>query len=245
MKITAEMTVGELIQQVPAAETVFEIVRIDSCCRRERTLADASAAASIDVDEVISLLRELPHDASAHPVALPPDAWLPEVTAQIREQYHRRARAFLVMLTRTVRALSGSHGHAFPEIRTVRTQIEQLARDLVPHMSREEKYLFPYIDSLAGGRADREIVVPLFGKVEYPLQFVKHDHSDDMLVIATLRESTRNFAPPSGTCAGFRAFYSMLGLFATELEEHIELENDVLFPRAVEAEKQISQRASS
>ncbi len=245
MKIAAGMTVGELIENVPAAEAVFEIVRIDSCCRRERTLADAGAAAGIDVDEVISLMHELPLDSSVHPVTLPLNAGLGDITAQIKDQYHRRARAFLVMLTRSVRALSGSHGHAFREIWQVRTQIERLARDLVPHMSLEEKYLFPYIDSLAGGRADREIVVPLTGKVEYPLQFVKHDHDDDMQMIATLRELTHNFTPPDRACAGFSAFYNVLREFAAEIEEHIALENDVLFPRAIDAEKQIFQRASS
>jgi regulator of cell morphogenesis and NO signaling len=245
MNITAGVSVGDVIEHVPAAETVFEIVRIDSCCRRDRTLAEASAAAGIDVDEVISLLRELSLDSTTHPTALRADATLPDVTAQIRDQYHRRTRAFLVMLTRSVRALAGSHGHAFPELATVQSSIEQLARDLVPHMSREEKYLFPYIDSLAGGHADREIVVPLFGKVEYPLEFVKHDHSDDMQLIATLRDATRTFTPPDGACAGFRAFYSLLRQFATELEEHIKLENDILFPRAMEAERRLFQRADS
>jgi len=189
-----------VIEHVPAAETVFEIVRIDSCCRRDRTLAEASVAAGIDVDEVISLLREMSLDSTTHPTALRADAALPDVTAQIRDQYHRRARAFLVMLTRSVRALAGSHGHTFPELATVQSSIEQLARDLVPHMSREEKYLFPYIDSLAGGHADREIVVPLFGRVEYPLEFVKHDHADDMQLIATLRDTTGAF-----TTFSFRA----------------------------------------
>lgn len=245
MKIAAGMTVGDLIRDVPGAETVFEIVRIDSCCRRDRSLADASAAAGIDVDEVITLMRELALDASAHPATLSPDTPLNEITVQIRDQYHRRARAFLVLLTRSARTLSGSHGQAFPEIWHVRTQIERLARQLVPHMSMEEKYLFPYIESLAGGHADREIVVPLTGKVEYPLQFVKHEHEHDIQMVSGLRVSTHDFTPPERSCGGFSAFYGMLREFAAEIEEHIALENDVLFPRAIDAEKQIFERSGS
>lgn len=238
------MTVGELIQNVPAAEIVFEILRIDSCCRRERPLADASAAAGFDVDEVIQLIQALPLDSSAHPARPGAEAGLGEITAQIRDQYHRRARAFLVMLTRTARALSGSHGQAFKELWQVRAQIERLARDLVPHMGMEEKYLFPYIESLAGGKADREIVVPLTGRVEYPLQFIRHDHEEDMQMIAALREMTHDFTPPDRACAAFSSFYGMLRDFAAELDEHIHLENDVLFRRAVETEKEIFHRRS-
>ena len=204
------MTVGELVDQVPAAATVFEILRIDTCDKRERSLADASAAAGMDVDEIISLMLEKPMDMSMHPEAPAKTARLGDVTSLIRDQYHRRARAFLVLLTRAVRTLSGSHGQGFPILWQVRTFVETIARDLVPHMAVEEKYLFPYIESLAGERVNREIVVPLTGKVEYPLQFVRHDHTHDLETIAALRKLSDDFAVPLGACAAFGAFYGLV-----------------------------------
>lgn len=246
MALTGGTSVEEILATTPAATAVFEILGIDSCCNRERSLSQASASAGIDTAEVIDLLQ-------GHPVVTPLPVFptaegtsLSELTRMIVEHHHRRARKRLVGLIQTARTLCSAHGGRFAELWTVREHIEALARDLLPHMRTEERFLFPYIASFASGAPpDTRIIVPLFGTIQFPLQSLRHDHSDDLRTIATLIHLTRNFIPPEGSCARFRDFYAQLSDFARELQQHIHIENDVLFPRAVEMEKRAAGGAPS
>ena len=243
MQNIAATTVGDLVRTLPGASDVFDVVQITTCCRRDRTLADACKAAGIDAGEVLALLNGVPIGSQMPAPLFAADTPLTEITKRISDDYHRRARSFLVTLTRAVRALCGGHGEAAPELWQLRTVIGELAHELVPHMYREERYLFPYINAFDGGRMERDIVVPLFGTVEYPLQFVRHDHNHDVEAIKKIREVTKDFTPSVDSCPEFRTLYSTLRDFTSELQDHIDLENEILFPRAVQAEKTIFERS--
>jgi regulator of cell morphogenesis and NO signaling len=51
-----------------------------------------------------------------------------------------------------------------------------------------------------------------------------------------MREASRDYTPPDDACTSFRALYSALVAFEKDLHQHIHLENNVLFPRAIEME---------
>ncbi|MEO6487501.1 MAG: DUF542 domain-containing protein [Thermoanaerobaculia bacterium] len=238
MQVTGDTSVGELLAMHPAARTVFEIFGIDACCGQPRSLRDACASAALDTDEAIDLL-----EGRAITTALPlfpqADAPLSELTKAIVKHHHRRARKRLIALIQSARSLCGAHASRFPELWRVRDQIEKLARSLIPHMINEERFLFPYINTFETGSSNAAIV-PLFGSVEFPLQSLRHDHSDDLQSIATLRETTRNFKVPEGACQLFGSLYAELSDFSREIQQHVHIENDTLFPRAVEMEKRMA-----
>ena len=54
--------------------------------------------------------------------------------------------------------------------------------------------------------------------------------------MAEMRELSENFAPPEGACPTFHAFYNGLHEFELDLHQHIHLENNILFPRAIAME---------
>ncbi|HXG58085.1 MAG TPA: DUF542 domain-containing protein [Thermoanaerobaculia bacterium] len=239
--MTVEMTVAEAIASHPHAAVAFEVLGVDYCCDGGRTLREAAAAASIDPGELLGILKgAAPPSLPAAPS--PPDAPLDQITSLLGDIFHRRARAALVRLVSEARRLGSGHAARHPELLRVRTAVEHLAHDLVPHMAKEEQYLFPYIDGMVTGRFESTQIVPLFGTVEYPLQFIRHDHAEDLHALGELSQLTRRFQPPEGACDRMRAFYADLAEFASELERHIHLENGVLFPRAVEMEKKRAQR---
>jgi regulator of cell morphogenesis and NO signaling len=231
--------VGDVADTVGSAARVFEIVGIDSCDKRDRPLRDAASAINLDPDELLQLL-----DRSASPpvyrqLVNAPSAPLHEVTRFIAMTHHRRARSMLVKLT-LLASEAASHGQS---IWAIQDLIAKIARDLIPHMRREEQYLFPYIDTLQREMGpDETIVVPLFGTVEYPLQAIRHDHSEDLALLTAIQEATGNFTPPKNACERVRDLFRTLEEFDTDLREHIRLENDVLFPRSVEAERAAAKR---
>jgi regulator of cell morphogenesis and NO signaling len=76
-----------------------------------------------------------------------------------------------------------------------------------------------------------------FTTVGQPVFMMVQEHEGARLLLAELRQATNDFKPPVWACATFVAFYSGLRTFAASFEEHIRLENDVLFPRAIEMER--------
>ena len=237
MHIGGESHVGEIVDQVPRAALVFEILGIDFCTNEQRTLSTAAAAAGCDLDEVIGLLNRRP--MPARPAASKSDAFA-DMTAYIVQVHHRRARQMVIDLIELNGRVAAGHAAKHPELWQIKNSLEDIARKLVPHMVTEERYLFPYISSMDQKVPDVSTIVPLFGTVQYPLQSLRHEHGEDLTLIDRIRDITNRFTPPSDACPRYRIFYNMLAEFTTELREHIALENDVLFPRAVEAERKAS-----
>ena len=229
--------VGEFVDQVPRAALVFEILNIDFCTNDQRALSAAAAAAGCDLDEVLALLNRgpLPARSASRGTSFA------DMTAYITQVHHRRARQMLIDLIELNGRVAAGHAAKHPELWQIKNSLEDIARKLVPHMVTEERYLFPYISSMDQKVPDVSTIVPLFGTVQYPLQSLRHEHGEDLTLINRIRDITRDFTPPSDACPRYKIFYNMLSEFTTELREHIELENDVLFPRAVEAERAAGQ----
>ena len=236
---TREMSVGDLLAAFPRASVVFEIVGIDTCCGRSKSLADAAAAAHIDAGEVVDLLdgREI--------VSVPApdrDAPLTEITRYIVAHFHRRARSILVELTELSRQVCSAHAERLATLWDMKDAVEQLVRELVPHMRGEERYHFRYIDSMQSPALDREILVPLYGTIQYPLQTLRHDHSRDLTAMADLRAIATDFIPPGESCERVQRLYALLATFEQELQQHVQIEDQTLFPRAVAMELQLGRR---
>ena len=229
--------VGEFVDQVPRAALVFEVLGIDFCTNDQRPLSAAAAAAGCDLDEVTGLLNRAPLPARS---SLKGESFA-EMTSYIVQVHHRRARQMLIDLIELNGRVAAGHAAKHPELWQIKNSLEDIARKLVPHMVTEERYLFPYISSMDQKVPDVSTVVPLFGTVQYPLQSLRHEHGEDLGLIDRIRDITKRFTPPADACPRFRIFYNMLEEFTTELREHIELENDVLFPRAIEAERKAGQ----
>jgi regulator of cell morphogenesis and NO signaling len=239
--VSLDDRVGEVADTVAHAARVFEIVGIDFCDKRDRTLKDAAKTASFDTDELLQLIDPSAPQPSSATINDPATASLNQLTRYVVNVHHKRARWMLVRMT--LLAGSAASSHPDKKLWPLVDLIAKITRDLVPHMRREEQYLFPYIESFERPMGpDETIVVPLFGSVEYPMQRIRHDHSEDLASLTAIREATASFTPPKGACDHVCQLYKMLQEFDTDLQQHIRLENDILFPRAIDAERAAAKR---
>jgi regulator of cell morphogenesis and NO signaling len=69
---------------------------------------------------------------------------------------------------------------------------------------------------------------------------MEEDHRQTGDQLARLRALTDNYTPPSDACTTYRLCYEELAKFEANLHRHVHLENNVLFPRAVELEHGLS-----
>jgi regulator of cell morphogenesis and NO signaling len=114
---------------------------------------------------------------------------------------------------------------------------QALNDELSNHLMKEEMILFPYIVAVETHRhGGSEKPAACFGSVGSPIRQMEHEHESAGEALAQLRKVTGNYSLPKDACPAFRALYEELERMEGDLHQHIHLENNILFPRAIAAE---------
>jgi regulator of cell morphogenesis and NO signaling len=237
MSERSNVTVGELALGVPEASRLFEKYGIDYCCGGRRSLEDACTAAGIRVDD---LLRELDEKAEH----LPPSDYQGlnqnDLIDHIVGTHHAFTREELSRLAGLIRKVCAVHESRHAELAEVRKTFWQLSDDLLPHMMKEENVLFPYIAALEHGVENKApTATPPFGTVRNPVRMMTIEHETAGALLRKLRRLTSGYVVPSDACTSYRTLYGALSGLESDLHQHIHLENNVLFPRALRHEEQL------
>lgn len=231
-----ERTVGELAVEMPLSIRIFEAWKIDYCCGGRTPLPDAVAGAGKTIDEFITAL-----DAQAE---VPIRDWsfdtLTTMATDIVSTYHAYTREELQTLEPLAQKVLGVHGDRRPELKGVLALIYALRDDMLPHMLKEEQILFPYVTQLESGTA----TTPFFGTVKNPVRKMMAEHDRVGELLAQLREVTAEYAPPESACFSYRELYRRLSDFEQRTHEHIHIENNLYFPRAIALEDRAGQPAA-
>lgn len=231
-------TVGEVALENPSATSVFEKCRIDYCCGGERTLSAACRDAGADVDEVLVMLegaaREQPRGGEAEDFQA---MTLAEVIRHILGTHHAYARREMEHIAPLLERVCAAHGDRHEELGRIRALFTELCADVEPHMTKEERILFPYILALEES-AGRKVAPPFapFGSVENPIRMMLHEHDTAGQILRELRAASNDYFVPEDVCTSYRLLFRALEDFEQDLHRHIHLENNLLFPRAVKLE---------
>lgn len=242
-EIDASQRVGDIAARVPGAAEVFERFGVDYCCSGDRALGVACACLGLSVDEVRAALAALPPDAPQGYVdwsARSPKALVDHLLAT----HHAYTRDTLLRCGQLMEKVRNVHGASHPELETVARALRALAADLVAHMAREERVLFPYVVALDDARGAKVAPPPSpFGTVRNPVRVMNADHRETARLLDSLSALTGGYAAPASACASWRTLYDSLAELARDLHQHIHLESNVLFPAAVALETSLSARA--
>lgn len=227
------LTVGDIVALDYRAAGIFEQFGIDFCCGGRRQLAAACAAAAADPDAVGQALDGLP----AY-FALDEDVrdWpLGRLVDHIVSTHHRYVRAALPAAARDLATSIAEQGDIHPELKRVAALVDELTRELLQHMAKEEQVLFPYVRGLD---ADADVAGPCpFGTVDNPIRMMEREHAEAGQVMRTVRDLTGGYRPPSDASPVYAAALKTLEEFERDLHLHIHLENNILFPKAKERER--------
>lgn len=239
-----DRTVGELAAEIPASIRIFEAWKIDYCCGGLTPLADACSAAGKTIEEFASAL-----DASASVPEGMARNWAAEslasLSAHIIDSYHRYTREELLTLIPLSEKVRGVHGARRPELMEVASLVQALNGDLLPHMLKEEQVLFPYVNQLQlAADNGAPAPTPFFGTVKNPVKMMMLEHDRVGELLARLRMVTESYALPEGACFSYRELYRRLEEFERLTHEHVHIENNVYFPRAVALEENLGNAAS-
>lgn len=206
---------------------------LDYCCGGTVSLADGCRQRGIPLDEVLAELEGL-NPASRETPADEPIALIEHIV----NTHHAYVRQSLPVIRQHLAKVAAAHGTRHAELALLERAFSTVADELLQHLMKEEQMLFPYITSLARAVHHGGSHPPnMFGTVQNPIRMMEIEHQDAGDAMATMRELTRDYDVPADACQTYRLLFEELEAFERDLHEHVHLENNVLFPAAIELEE--------
>jgi regulator of cell morphogenesis and NO signaling len=239
MNLEATRTVRELAIEIPNATRTFEKLGIDYCCGGSRSLRDACTQAHVALEDVLSELEQggvfkTAEKSQGQEIA---SGTLTQLVEHIVGTHHVYVKQELPRIQQLLKKVVAVHGAAHPELGRIQQVFQEMSAELTSHMMKEEHILFPYIAALENAVSNRRPQPrPPFGSVSNPVHMMELEHDSAGAALKEISTLSSSYEPPEGACFSYRTLYTALKEFETDLHQHIHLENNILFPRAIAME---------
>lgn len=236
MRITEHDMVGELVAKDYQTASIFQTHGIDFCCNGNRSIKEVCRKSDITVDKLIEELDVVLNGKvvfNNEIQSLPID----ELAEHIEKVHHSYVQKQIPVLTAFLEKLVKVHGGRHPELLEIREEFKLSSELLTMHMKKEELLLFPHIKKMVRAIKNNEKIGPaIFGTVLNPIETMKFEHETEGDRFRRIAELSNNYMPPEDACNTYRVAFNLLREFEEDLHLHIHLENNILFPKAIELE---------
>ncbi len=231
------VTIGEMVVADYRKAEVFRKYGMDYCCGGKKPLEEACRKKGLDPQAVQKELDEL--DLMPSKPQQDFEHWpLDELADHIVEHHHRYVADALPMLYELTAKVARVHGERHPELVKIAQHFNAVAEELEMHMLKEERILFPYIQQMAVAQRDgAPMPTPVFGSVENPIKMMEAEHESAGGGLEEIRQLSSDYTPPLDACTSYQVLFAKLNEFEQDLHQHVHLENNLLFPKAIAMEK--------
>lgn len=241
MRIDTTRMVKEFVLEEPTSAKVFEQIGIDYCCGGNRPLAEACRTAGVNIEDVTRLLEAGKGSAATEDEVVD---WnkqsLTELMDHIVQKHHTFCRAEIARIKALLEKVTQVHGSLHSELRRIQALFTGLSGELLVHLLKEEQILFPQIASLEQASTHRMPSPQGTPRVvQSPVQMLVLDHDSAGAALHEIRRVSYNYQDPADACGSYRALYEALKSFEAGLHQHVHLENNIVFPRAIAMEQAV------
>jgi regulator of cell morphogenesis and NO signaling len=228
--------VGDIVAARPLAASIFQRLGIDYCCAGKKTLAEACALKKLDPTTVAVLLDVTLQSTNAPAFVDAAKMSLAALADHIEATHHAYLKEELPIIVEQAERVAIRHADHDPRLAAVAATVREFAGELLQHIQKEERVLFPLVRELETARAAGGHC----GSISNPIRQMESEHESAGDALARLRELTADFTPPDDACNTHRALLAGLARLEADLHQHVHKENNVLFPRAIALEKTLS-----
>lgn len=231
--------IGDIVATDFRTAAIFKKHGIDFCCKGGRTIEDACNTKGENAQQIYDEIENLPKNEGN---SIDFNSWPLDLLADyVEKTHHRYVEEKTPIIQAFLDKLCKVHGGNHPELFDVKQLFDASAQDLVAHMKKEEMILFPFIKNMVKAKIDGSAIPqPPFGTVENPVNMMKHEHTIEGERLRKIAELTDEYNPPADACNTYKVTFAMLQDFENDLHKHIHLENNILFPKAIDLEKEFS-----
>jgi regulator of cell morphogenesis and NO signaling len=242
MNIQPSQTLREIAAQSAGVVRVLEDHRIDYCCGGQRSFEAACREKGLDWQLIAQQI-----EAAGQTTAADQQDWntapLSALIRHILAVHHNYLRQELPRLAERLARVQKAHPQDTAVLTPLAEAYRTLHAELDGPLPKEERILFPFIEQMEGAAAEHRPRIALpFGTFENPIRVMGHEHDSAGHALAEIRRATSNFTLPGHACDTYRALYAGLRELERDMHQHIHLENNILFPRALALEAQQTER---
>lgn len=220
-------SLADLVIADPRRTRILESLGLDYCCNGQQSLAEAAASAGLDADEVAAALTL----ADPAPASNPATATEQPGTAlahDIMDTHHAYMWEEMPRLEALVAKVHAVHGDRHAELAQVKETFEAALEALDPHMTREERSVFPMIVRMEKGQP-----APQATQLPQTVSELVSEHQVVGDLFKRIHALTNGYQVPQDACGSYRAMLNGLQEMEFDLHEHIHKENNILFPQAL------------
>ncbi|GAA4751127.1 hypothetical protein GCM10023229_34950 [Flavisolibacter ginsenosidimutans] len=231
-------TVGEIAAKDIRKAEVFKKYGIDFCCGGKKSLKQVCEEKGLDV-EIVEAELENP----TQPVSSANDynRWQLDFLADyIYNQHHLYYYNELPVLKGLITKVTQHHGDNHPELKYMYSLFGQLVQELDTHFLREEKVVFPFIKALVQAKRSGSLeALNSQPSLTDPIRIMEVDHEAAGDILDEMQKLSNNYTPPADACNSYQFLYKKLKDLDEDLHQHIHLENNILFPKALKLDKEL------
>ncbi len=243
MLIQKENTIGEVVVGNFHTAKIFENYGLDFCCGGKKSIEDACRDKGLDSAIVLEDLEKV-NQSNATLTRF--NSWDVDFLAEyIVNNHHTYVVSAITTIEHHLHKVLSAHGEKHPELAGIESIFTELKNELLDHLVKEEKMLFPYIKKMNFALKNTlELPIPPFGTVENPIKVMELEHDNAGKLIKSINSLSNGYQPPKDACATFSVLYNELKEFEEDLHVHIHLENNILYPKAKELEERLKKTYS-
>ena len=240
MTITSDTEVGEVVKLNFNTAPLFHANNIDYCCGGSKTISEACNEVGIEPKQLIVQLEKIAE-------TIDPDTeyinnlTLDELCDHIVKRHHSYVKGNIPFLKESLEKICDVHGANHPELFEIRKLFNESAGELTMHMQKEELMLFPSIQRMERAKNNGSLISrPAFGSVANPIGIMISEHETVGEWFDNIAEISKNYNIPEDACTTYKATLNQLKDFEDDLHRHIHLENNILFPKAIKLENELT-----
>ncbi|MBZ9728733.1 iron-sulfur cluster repair di-iron protein [Salegentibacter sp. JZCK2] len=236
MNTETAKTVADYVTENIKNAHLFKKHGIDFCCGGGVSLAQAAAKANVNLEILEKELQETDSVSREYDYK----SWKLDLIDHIINVHHHYVEENIPLLIQYGARVAKVHGHERPELIKIQQLFTEVAQELSAHLKKEELILFPFIKKLVKAQEEgTPVPQPQFGKIDNPIKMMETEHDDAGAIFKEISDLSDNYSCPDWACNTYKAFYAKLEEFETDLHHHVHLENNILFPRAIELERSL------
>jgi regulator of cell morphogenesis and NO signaling len=232
MENIVQQSIASLVLKNHRIVPILEKYNIDFCCRGKKSLADACNEKGIGLSNILSEIGSVqnPENSRSMPFT---EMSQSQLVNHIIVQHHYYVRKTMPVILAHLEKVAYKHGAHYAYMIKVMELFKEIQKEMEEHMQKEELILFPRIVEMEKAQNNDQLVAFNENYISGPISMMEMEHEIAGDKMFEIRGLTNNFDVPADACTTFRVCLSELKEFEEDLHQHVHLENNILFPRAL------------
>ena len=232
-------TIADIVVKDYRKAEVFRKFRLDFCCNGNISLKDACIRKKIDIDEIEEALAEIENQPKSSKQDFN-DLELDFLVDYIVHTHHKYVKESLPIISELSDKIATVHGDIHAGVVEIGQLFNTVDEELKMHMYKEDNILFPYIKKLVVAKREKDKIEPSsFGSVINAIRMLEAEHVSAGENMDKIYKLSNEYIPPKDACTTHLVLFRKLEEFDQDLQQHIHLENNILFPKAIQLEKEL------